>query len=142
MAAEEDSEGSIMGNQEICEGLSVVLQSVKLVLDRLLELDWLNRQDLGVTSQKNDNIGSVINDRISLNIYDESDIWFLRILRGSLIKYNGTGAALPGGRSLKIISVSVVFLLPSLAFVSWLLYRKSVVSTQSTNNVRARWHLS
>jgi len=86
MAAEEDSEGSIMGNQEICEGLSVVVQSVKLVLDRLLELDWLNRQDLGVTSQKNDNIGSVINDRISLNIYDESDIWFLRILRGSLIK--------------------------------------------------------
>jgi len=131
-----------MGNQETCEGLSVVVQLVKLVLNGLLELDWLNRQDLGVTSQKYDNIGSVINDRISLNIYDESDIWFLSILRGSLIKYNGTGAALPGGRSLKIISVSVVFLLPSLAFVSCLLCRKSVVSTQSTNNVRARWHLS
>jgi len=61
--------------------------------------------------------------------------WFVRILRGTVIKYDGTVVVLPGGRILKMISVVVVFLLISLAFVSCLLYRKSVVSTQFTDNM-------
>jgi len=98
--------------------------------------DWLDAEDIGVTFQKDCRVGSVVNNRISLDKYDETDIWFLRILRGRVIKYDGTVALLPGGRIFKIISVVVVFFLLSLALVSCFLYRKSFFSTQPTNNMR------
>jgi hypothetical protein len=99
--------------------------------------DWLDAKDIGVTFQKDCRVGSVVNNRISLDKYDESDIWFLRILSGRVTKYDGTVAVLPGGRVFSIISVVAVFFLLSLALVSCLLYRKSFFSTQSTNNMGA-----
>jgi hypothetical protein len=99
--------------------------------------DWIDAEDIGVTFQKDCRVGSVVNNRISLDKYDEPNIWFLRILRGRVIKYDGTVALLPGGRVFKMISVVVVFFLLSLALVSCFLYRKSFFSTQPTNNMRA-----
>ena len=87
--------------------------------------DWLDAKDIGVTFQKDCRVGSVVNNGISLDKYDESDIWFLRILRGRVTKYDGTIALLPEGRVLRIISVVAVFFLLFLALVSCLLYRKS-----------------
>lgn len=99
--------------------------------------DWLDAKDIGVTFQKDCRVGSVVNNLISLDKYDESDIWFLRILRGRVTKYDGTVAVLPGGRVFSIISIVAIFFLLSLALVSCLLYRKSFFSTQSTNNMGA-----
>ncbi len=86
---------------------------------------WLDGDDMGVSFNKNCPVGNVVNNQIYLDKYDESDIWLLRMMRGSVIKDNGTVAILPGGRGLKILSVIVsLFLLSSmLASCRW--YAKS-----------------
>jgi len=90
--------------------------------------DWLDGQDMGVSFNENCPVGNVVNNQICLDKYDEPDIWLLRIMRGSVIKDDGTVAILPGGRKIKILSVIVsMFLLSSiLASCRW--YAKSFIN--------------
>ncbi len=93
------------------------------------ESDWLDGKNMGATFNENCPVGNVVNNQICLDKYDEPDIWLLGIMRGSVIKYNGTVAMLPGGRRLKILSVIVsLFLLSSiLASCRW--YAKSLFNS-------------
>ena len=93
------------------------------------ESDWLDGQNTGVTFNENCPVGNVVNNQICLDKFDEPDIWLLRIMRGSVIKSNGTVAMLPGGRRLKILSViASLFLLASiLASCRW--YVKSLFNS-------------
>ncbi len=90
---------------------------------------WLDGYDMGVSFNEDCPVGNVVNNQICLDKYDEPDIWFLRIMRGSVIKDDGTVAMLPGGRGLKILSVIVsLFLLSSiLASCRW--YAKSLFNS-------------
>lgn len=145
-----------MADQKMCEGLSVSCFCIRTSRQRGIlvagawrlltssfnktikgKSDWIDAKDIGVIFQKDCRVGSVVNNRISLDRYDEFDIWFLRILRGRVTKYDGTVALLPGGRVFKMISVVVVFFLLSLALVSCLLYRKSSIQLNPPNNMEA-----
>jgi hypothetical protein len=63
-------------------------------------------------------------NRISLSAYDESDIWFLRVLKGKVTKYDGTIAVLPIRGKLKALCIAIVILLASVAALSCYLYAK------------------